>query len=316
MLSNEKLQDFLTIFHPIQKNIIKLRTFQNYGLPEFIALFCLIYIIFVMLKHLLFHTGYYYFHRTGRKLIAFYINSLKNTTTTERIFKFSNFSKLNSIKNIENSIRKFCKNHFYEHIPSLLDNRKELAFLNEIFKSKRQVSKILLFLDDNLGQELFLILAKISNSDFTENVISKIDVVFQAENANKHLIIEKIVKRTLNIVNFKTNLPVNLEINFLNKDKLRIKKNTYDLIYFGDASIHVVENLKFCISNGLAEKKLTVFLANHALNGGETMVDYLMLVRRDKKRYETSFLIGNLESTPVPDKQLLDGIEKVVYLGE
>ena len=105
-----------------------------------------------MLKHLLFHTGYYYFHRTGRKLIAFYINSLKNTTTTERIFKFSNFSKLNSIKNIENSIRKFCKNHFYEHIPSLLDNRKELAFLNEIFKSKRQVSKILLFLDDNLGQ--------------------------------------------------------------------------------------------------------------------------------------------------------------------
>ena len=46
------------------------------------------------------------------------------------------------------------------------------------------------------------------------------------------------------------------------------------------------------------------------------MVDYLMLVRRDKKRYETSFLIGNLESTPVPDKQLLDGIEKVVYLGE
>ena len=69
-------------------------------------------------------------------------------------------------------------------------------------------------------------------------------------------------------MNFKTNLPVNLEINFLNKDKLRIKKNTYDLIYFGDASIHVVENLKFCISNGLAEKKLTVFLANHALRVG------------------------------------------------
>lgn len=150
----------------MQTRFFKLKSPSTFS--EVVALFCLLYVIFVMIKHLVFHTFYYNWMRSGRRILTHKINQLTHQTTTDRIIKFASkiypnksFKNL-SANEISNLIYQFSKaKQNFQFFHSLLDARKEESFLNEI--NFEDNNNILLFLNDNCLQELFLILKNVYN---------------------------------------------------------------------------------------------------------------------------------------------------------
>jgi len=239
------------------------------------------------------------------------ICSFTNKSVSARILETINDKgqlKSMSAAEISNVIFTFSQNKWYEFFPSLLDARKETAFLNQLnFEDNYH---ILLILPDNCCQELFLILKSIQNKKLDQLANAThtiIDVVINTGNLKTNA---KIVKSLESISAIIKHHKIN--VNFIG-DFEEIKFNQkYDTIYLNDNTSNYNDHLNFLLSNQAFKKKHTKLLANHVMMGGEGAMDFLMYVRRDD-RFECEFLVGDLESSP-KDKMFMDGIEKVVLV--
>ena len=120
------------------------------GPVEFFIALLALFIVFVVVKHIIFHTFYYYFQRTGRASVTSLINRFSGKSLTQRIL--SKNDKFSSPGEVHQTIRNFSESRYYERVPSLFDSRKSKCFESFITEETR---KIILFLDDNAGEELW-----------------------------------------------------------------------------------------------------------------------------------------------------------------
>lgn len=284
----------------------KLKDPRSCNFSELFALFSLLYTIFVILKHLIFHTFLYNWHRHGRKRLTAAINSFKNSSTTIRILSSgTNGFKKSTPSEICHCIFKFSQASWYEFFPSLLDARKEQAFISEMnFENNHH---ILMILPDNCCQELFLLLKNIQDKKLDQLASATYTIIDVIINSGNLKVNAEIVKAVEGLEAMRNHHKIT--INFIGSFEEIKFKTKYDSIYFNDGPKNYNDHLKVLLQNQSFTKNHTKLLANNVMLGGEGATDFLMYVRRDDK-FETKFFIGNLEATP-KDKILLDGIERV-----
>jgi len=261
-----------------------------------------VYIIGVMIKHLIGHTGYFYWHRSGRRHVTSCINNVKGDTSTGRIVRYLLSTRASTKKvpssSLHSSLQSFTAQHYYEFFPSLLDQRKTEAFHKQV----DGCHKFLLFLPDNGGQELLSLLHALETD--TTRAPSTVKIFVVLDSASNPAKLQVSLQNLLEA----TKLPASVDkIKFL-PASLPLE-GTFDLIYFGHNTDSYMHTLRQVEPFMLPEH--TKLVANHAIQGGEGITDFLMHVRRRPKRYATTMYPGNYETTWTYEKKLLDGLEVV-----
>lgn len=141
-----------------------------------------------------------------------------------------------------------------------------------------------------------------------------IDVVISTgDSTNDQIIIDRVSSIDAILKHNKIQINLYTQQDLDNKNIIQFN-DKYNFIYFNHCDYSGAKTYEVTFKNLLKNnnliKKKTVVLANNVMMGGESATDFLMFVRRDA-RFETKFLVGNLEMT-AKDKMLIDGIEKVV----
>lgn len=209
---------------------------------------------------------------------------------TQRIL--SKNDKFSSPGEVHQTIRNFSESRYYERVPSLFDSRKSKCFESFITEETR---KIILFLDDNAGEELWRALKLCKGKH-------EIFVVLDHNPDSSE--IQKVLEGVL-----KQAQPNNVKISFVKAKSGLALDGVFDLVYFG----HNPKNYLTSLSKieGHMEPEHTTLLANHVVQGqDEGALDFLMHVRRNPKKFSTEMQIASLEGASY-DKLLLDGIEIV-----
>jgi len=277
-------------FMPILARWHQIFTFQS---PTEVFIFSLIlFIIFVIVKHLLFHTFYYYFQRSGRTRVTQIFNKISSKSLTERIL--GEGVKFSSVAEVHQCVRQFAEARYFERVPSLLDQRKAACF--EKYVSEAQ--KVLLFLDDNGGEELWRLL-KICGTSEKREIFVVLDHL--ANSTQVTSVLQKVIKSGI--------LSSNIKVSIVTAKSGLALLGEFDVIYFGHHPSNYLSSLAKIEEH--MQPAHSALLANHVVQGQDDgALDFLMHVRRNPNKYETDMQIASLECTTY-DKMLLDGIEIV-----
>ena len=187
------------------------------GPVEIFIAFLALFIIFVIIKHLIFHTFYYYFQRTGRSTVTQLLNKFQGQSLTKRIITSHKNDNFSSSGEVHQLIKNFSEKRYFERVPSLFDDRKSKCFESHI---SSETQKIILFLDDNGGEELWRTL-KLVDKQVQHEIFVVID----------HLEKRREIKEILQGIIKGLNLPKTIKISFVDAKPRLALSGKFDLVY-------------------------------------------------------------------------------------
>ncbi|XP_039250006.2 catechol O-methyltransferase-like [Styela clava] len=283
----------------------KLLNPDGYGPEEYFIISLIIFIIFVMMKHLIFHTLYYWWYREGRLYLPMkFHNFLTGKSLPQRLFEFVKLEseKQKSVEAILENIENYCENKEFA-----LTLGKHKGDILEQIVSEREPQKVLVC-GSLCGYSIFRILRSSSPSTHIYVIETNVENCsytkrFFSLNGTDNQVTVISASPEEAIPNLKKDYGIEkLDFVFLSSSSL------------GEPTHHKVlqkleESDLFYQNKKGVESPHTVILADKVVHFGEA--EFLKHVRLSEQ-YETKYHQMPLEYSP---KDIVDGMEKAVFVG-